>query len=145
MSQIRDVMTRDVRTVRPDDTLRAAAQCMDELNIGVLPVCDGDRLVGMVTDRDITVRGVAQGKQPDECRVSDVMSASVRSCYEDEEVDDVLDEMSDVQIRRVPVVDRQQKLVGIVSLGDLSERGGEQRRVAEALRDISTPSQPDRH
>jgi CBS domain-containing protein len=88
---------------------------------------------------------VAQGKQADDCKVSEVMSASVRSCYEDQEVDDVLDEMSDVQIRRLPVVTRDNKLVGIVSLGDLSERGGEQRRVAEALRDISTPSQPDRH
>lgn len=145
MTQIRDVMTRDVRTVRPDDTLRRAAQCMDELNVGALPVCEGEDLVGMVTDRDITVRGVAQGRPADECTVAEVMSASVRSCYEDQEVDDVLDEMSDVQIRRLPVVDRQQKLVGIVSLGDLSERGGEQRRVAEALRDISSPSQPDRH
>jgi CBS-domain-containing membrane protein len=145
MSQIRDVMTRDVRTVHPDTTLRVAAQCMDELNVGVLPVCDGERLVGMVTDRDITVRGVAQGKTADQCPVSEVMSASVRSCREDQEVDDVLDEMSDVQIRRLPVVDHHKRLVGIVSLGDLSERGGEQRRVAEALRGISSPSQPDRH
>jgi CBS domain-containing protein len=145
MNQIRDVMTRDVRTVQPETSLRVAAQCMEELNIGVLPVCDGERLVGMVTDRDITVRGVAQGKLADECTVAEVMSASVRSCQEDQDVDDVLDEMSDVQIRRLPVVDHQKRLVGIVSLGDLSERGGEQRRVAEALRGISSPSQPDRH
>jgi CBS-domain-containing membrane protein len=73
------------------------------------------------------------------------MSAHVRWCYEDQDVDDVLDEMRDVQIRRVPVVDREHKLVGIVSLGDLAERGGQQPRVAETLKDISTPSQPDRH
>ena len=145
MDQVADVMTRDVRVVEPTETVQRAAQLMDELNVGVIPVCEGRKLVGVLTDRDITVRGVAQGKAGDECTVAEVMSASVRSCYEDQEVDDVLDEMSDVQIRRLPVVDHHKHLVGIVSLGDLSERGGEQRRVAEALRGISSPSQPDRH
>jgi CBS domain-containing protein len=145
MNQIADVMTRDVRTVKPDDTLQRAAQCMDELNVGAVPVCDGHKLVGMVTDRDITVRGVATAKPADSTPVSEVMSTSVRWCYEDQDIDDVLDEMRDVQIRRVPVVNREHKLVGIVALGDLAERGGEKGRVAETLKDISTPSQPDRH
>jgi len=145
MKQIRDVMTANPRTVGPEDSLRMAAQFMDELNVGVLPVCEGEKVIGMVTDRDIAVRGVAQGLSPDEGQVREVMSASVRTCYDDEQVDDVLDEMADVQIRRVPVLDREQRLVGIVSLGDLAEDRGQQGRVAEALRDISTPSQPDRH
>jgi CBS domain-containing protein len=146
MTQIRDVMTRDVRTVSPDDTLQRVAQCMDELNVGSIPVFDGEKLIGMVTDRDIAVRGVAANKPADRTPASDVMSANVRWCYEDQDVDDVLDEMRDSQIRRVPVVSREDhKLIGIVSLGDLAERSGQPPRVAETLRDISTPSQPDRH
>ena len=145
MQTVSQVMSRNAQFVSPGESLQRAAQLMGELNVGALPVCDGDRLVGMVTDRDITVRGVAQGRAADQCAVSEVMSTHVRSCREDQDVDDVLDEMSDVQIRRVPVVDDRKRLVGIVSLGDLSERGGEQRRVAEALRGISSPSQPDRH
>lgn len=145
MTQIRDVMTKDVRTVSPDDTVQRVAQCMDELNVGAIPVFDGQKLIGMVTDRDITVRAVAANKSPEQCKASDVMSSNVRWCYDDQDVDDVLDEMRDSQIRRVPVMDRQHKLVGIVSLGDLAERSGEPPRVAETLRDISTPSQPDRH
>jgi CBS domain-containing protein len=145
--QICDVMTRDVRTVSPDDSVEHAAQCMDQLNVGAVPVVDGDKLVGMVTDRDITVRAVAAGKPADRTPVSEVMSTNVRWCYEDQDVDDVLDEMRDTQIRRVPVLSRDElRLIGIVSLGDLAERGGSNEpRVAETLRDISTPSQPDRH
>ena len=145
MTQILDVMTRGVRTVSPDDTLERVAQCMDELNVGALPVFDGDKLAGMVTDRDIAVRAVAVNKPADRTPVSEVMSANVRWCYEDQDVDDVLDEMRDSQIRRVPVMTREHQLVGIVSLGDLAERAGQPPRVAETLRDISTPSQPDRH
>jgi CBS domain-containing protein len=120
---------------------------MDELNVGAMPVCDGDKLVGMITDRDIAVRAVAAGRQPDSTQVGEVMSASVRWCYEDQELDDVVDEMRDTQIRRVPVLSRQNnQLIGIVSLGDVADRSGTpQPRVAEALRDISSPSQPDRH
>lgn len=145
MNQICDVMTRDVRTVCPDDSVQRAAQCMDELNVGSVPVIDGGKLVGMVTDRDITVRAVALGRDGERTKVSDVMSGNVRWCYDDQDIDDVLDEMRDTQIRRVPVLDREHELVGIVSLGDLAERGSSEPRVAEALKDISTPSQPDRH
>lgn len=144
MEQICDVMTRDVRVVSPHDTMQRAAQCMDELNVGVVPVCDGQRLLGVVTDRDIAVRGVAAGKPAEATPVTDVMSAHVRWCYEDQPIDEVMDEMRDTQIRRLPVVDRDKHLVGIVSLGDLAARGADGRRVAETLRDISTPSAPDR-
>lgn len=145
MNQVADVMTRDVRVVAPADTVQQAAQCMDELNVGALPVCDGTRLVGMVTDRDIAVRGVAAGKDSGVTAVSEVMSAHVRWCYEDQPLDDVMDEMRDTQIRRMPVVDRQHRLVGIVSLGDVAARGADDKRVGETLKDISTPSAPDRH
>jgi CBS domain-containing protein len=144
MDQVCDVMTRDVRVVSPNDSMQRAAQCMDELNVGVVPVCDGKKLLGVVTDRDIAVRGVAANKRPDQTPVTEVMSEHVRWCYEDQSIDDVLDEMSDTQIRRMPVVDRDKNLVGIVSLGDFAARGAESGHLAQALRDISTPSQPDR-
>jgi CBS domain-containing protein len=144
MNQVADVMTRDVRVVSPSDTIQRAAQCMDELNVGVVPVCDGQKLLGMVTDRDITVRGVAAGKPADSTPVTEVMSEHVRWCYEDQDIDEVMDEMRDAQIRRLPVVDREKRLVGIVSLGDLADRGSDEKRVGETLKDISTPSEPDR-
>lgn len=144
MNQISDVMTRNVRTVAPGDSMQRAAQCMDELNVGVIPVCDGDTIVGMVTDRDLAVRGVAAGKPADRTPVSEVMSQNVRYCFEDQDVDEVMDEMRDVQIRRIPVVTRDKRLVGIVSLGDVAARGSDDRRLAETLKDISTPSEPDR-
>ena len=144
MNQVMDVMTRDVRVVSPSDSMQHAAQCMDELNVGSVPVCDGQKLVGMVTDRDIAVRGVAAGRAAASTPVSEVMSGSVRWCSEDQPVDDVMDEMRDAQIRRMPVVDQDQRLVGIVSLGDLADRGADESRVGEVLRDISTPSEPDR-
>ena len=143
MNQVADVMTRDVRVVSPKDSIQRAAQCMDELNVGVVPVCDGSKLLGMVTDRDITVRGVAAGKMAD-TPVTEVMSEHVRWCYEDQDIDEVMDEMRDAQIRRLPVISRDKKLVGIVSLGDLADRGSDDKRVGETLKDISTPSEPDR-
>ncbi|MDN4036390.1 CBS domain-containing protein [Massilia sp. YIM B02443] len=118
MQTIREVMTPDVRTISPQESVQRAAQMMDELNVGAIPVCDGERLVGMITDRDITVRSVAAGQAPDATRVADVMSTDVRTCTSDQEVDAVMHQMGDVQIRRVPVIDQaSQRLVGIVSLG----------------------------
>ncbi len=144
MDQVTDVMTRDVRVVQPSETVQRAAQLMDELNVGVIPVCEGRKLVGVLTDRDITVRGVAAGKDAATTPVSEVMSGSVRWCYEDQPLEDVLDEMRDTQIRRMPVVDRAQQIVGIVSLGDMADRGSDEASVGEALKDISTPAAPDR-
>lgn len=143
MQRIAEVMTRDVKSVSPQETIRHAAQMMDELNVGALPVCDGRKLVGMVTDRDITVRGVAAGQSPDATRVEDVMSGPVQWCFDDQTVDEVMQQMGDTQIRRVPVVDHDTKaLIGIVSLGDLATRHSAQ--VDRTLEEISTPSKPDR-
>jgi CBS domain-containing protein len=140
--RIADVMTRDVRVVQPDRTVREAARLMDELNVGVLPVCDGRRLVGMVTDRDITVRSTAAGLAPDQSYVRDVMTDDVEWCFDTDEVDEVVEMMSRLQVRRIPVVDRNKRLVGIVALGDLATDTEEQ--ASRALRRISTPSEPDR-
>ena len=145
MTTVADVMTRDVRTMRPQDSVVDAARCMDELNVGVIPVCDGDRLVGMVTDRDIVVRGVAQAADLKTCKLQDVMSGHVRTVREDDNVDDVLAEMSSAQIRRMPVVDRNDALVGIVSLGDIAAKGGDdEAEIGMSLGDISEPAAPDR-
>jgi len=145
MTTVADVMTRGVRTMAPSDTVIRAAQAMDELNVGVIPVCDGQKLVGMVTDRDIVVRGVAQEQDPKMLKLADVMSTNVRCAREDDDVDEVLSEMADTQIRRMPVVDGQQQLVGIITLGDIAAKGAEDDdEVAESLSEISTPAAPDR-
>ncbi len=149
MSTVADVMTRGVRTMRPDDNLVAASQAMDELNIGAVPVCDGDRLVGMVTDRDIVVRGVAQEMDLRQCKLSDVMSAHVRTVREDDDVQEVLREMGQAKVRRLPVVDRNDRLVGIVSLGDIAAKQAASEpqahhQVGQSLGDISEPAEPDR-
>ncbi|MBP2295673.1 CBS domain-containing protein [Azospirillum rugosum] len=141
---IRDIMTRDVQIVGPNESIRKAAQLMDQLNVGVLPVCDGEKLVGMITDRDITVRATSAGMAPDQCKVSEVMTTEPRYCYEDDPVNEVSRLMGGQQIRRVPVVDRDKRLVGIVSLGDLATDAKDERTVESALEQISTPSEPDR-
>lgn len=145
MTTVADVMTRGVRTMTPNDTVVQAAQAMDELNVGVIPVCEGDKLVGMVTDRDIVVRGVAQECEPKSTRLADVMSANVRCAKESDDVDQVLSEMAEQQIRRMPVVDDNQRLVGIVSLGDIAAKdSGDEADVGMSLGGISSPAEPDR-
>ena len=144
MQTIQDVMTRDVRSISPEDSVRRAAQLMMELDIGAVPVCDGPKLVGMLTDRDITIRSTARGQAPETTRVGDVMSTEVRTCYATQSVDEVLSEMGDEQIRRVPVVDQQSHcLVGIVSLGDIAIRHA--APTDEALSDISAPDRQQAH
>ena len=145
MTTVAEIMTRGVRTMSPDDTVVQAAQAMDELNVGVIPVCDGEKLVGMVTDRDIVVRGVAQEADTASMRLADVMSTNVRCATEDEDVDEVLDEMARSQIRRMPVVDRKEHLVGIITLGDIAAKtSDEEMDVAHSLGNISEPASPDR-
>lgn len=144
MNQISDIMTRDVRCVAPSDSLQQAARAMAELDVGSLPVWDGQQLVGMVTDRDITIRGVAHGKQIDSTSVSEVMSKNVQCCYEDDQIDEVLEKMKDAQIRRVPVMGRNNQLVGMVSLGDLATKTRADDEVQETLENISQPSEPNR-
>jgi CBS domain-containing protein len=145
MATVNDVMTRDVRSMSPQQTLADAAKLMDELNVGVVPVCDGDRLVGMVTDRDIVVRGLARDLDPLQGQLSDVMSGHVRTARPDDDVDQVLSEMANAQIRRMAVVDANDKLVGILSIGDIAAKSPEDEEdVAMSLGDISTPAEPDR-
>jgi CBS domain-containing protein len=140
--RIADVMTREVKVIGPERSVREAARLMDDLNVGALPVCDGQRLVGMITDRDITVRATAVGEDPDRTQVKKIMSEDVRWCFEDDDVSEVVRTMGDVQIRRLPVVDREKRVVGIVALGDLATDRAE--GTEEALRNISEPSEPDR-
>jgi len=145
MTIVADVMTRGVRSMSPQDTVVLAAQAMDELNIGVIPVCEGGKLVGMVTDRDIVVRGVAQQADTQTMKLADVMSTNVRCATEDEDVDEVLDEMAQAQIRRMPVVDEDERLVGMVTLGDIAAKTDDEGMdVAQSLGDISEPAEPDR-
>lgn len=144
MATIAELMTPDPIAVRPDDTVQRAAQLMDELNVGSLPVCDDDdHLVGIVTDRDITVRAIAAGLHPAITSVDLVMSEKVRSCSPLHSPDQVLQQMAEVQIRRLPVLDNDERLVGIVALGDLAVRVPS-AAVEDTLRRISTPAQPDR-
>ena len=117
--RVADVMTRDVTLVSPDQSIIDAAKMMAECDCGSLPVQENDRLVGMVTDRDIVVRALAQGKT--DSKVRDVMSTDIKYCYEDDDIDDVAHNMGDLQIRRLPVVDKNKRLVGIVSLGDITQ------------------------
>jgi CBS domain-containing protein len=141
MTTAYDLMTRDPITIGPDDSVQRAAQLMDELNVGSLPVCRGKQLLGIVTDRDITVRATAAGMDPASTPVDMVMSDRVRCCSQTHSTAEVLRRMSSVQIRRLPVVDDDYRLVGIVSLGDIAAMQCE--GVEETLCSISTPAQPD--
>jgi len=136
-------MTRGIRTMAPHESVMKAAQAMNELNVGSIPVCDGEKLVGIVTDRDIVVRGVAEGCAADRTPLSAVMSPQACWCFEDDSIEEAAGKMRDAQIRRMPVVDRDKRLVGMLSLGDIATKGSEQV-AGEALQDISQPSQPDR-
>ncbi len=142
MTSISEVMTRGVEVIGPEESLQRAAQMMDELNVGSLPVCEGKRLVGMITDRDITVRATAAGLAPADTPVADVMTESTRCCTPEQSTDAVMEQMGQSQIRRVPVVDDDGEVIGIVSLGDLATR--QAGHIDQALRDISSPSEPDR-
>ena len=135
--KVKDIMSRDVRVTGPVDTIRDAAKIMAEFDIGALPVADQDRLIGMITDRDIVVRGVAQGRGVD-ATVADVMSPEVLYCFEDEELDDVAQNMGDVQVRRLPVINREKRLVGIISIGDLA-RSENPTKVGETVSQVSEP------
>ena len=140
--RVSEVMTRGVECTRPDATLQEAAAKMKSLDIGPLPVCDNDRLVGMVTDRDITLRATASGRAPQSTAVAEVMTTASSWCNENDSVDDVLKKMGDEQIRRMPVIDAHKHVVGIVSLGDLATR--QPTSTDRALGDVSQPSMPTR-
>src|SRR5258708_4129455 len=132
-------MTRRVEGVAPGDTLQDAAQKMRSMDIGVLPVCQDDQLIGMITDRDIAVRSVAQGEDPSAVQVCDTMTQDLVFCYEDEDVEKAARLMEQRQIRRLPVLDRNRRLVGIVSLGDLAPRQRNDHLSAGVLEQVSQP------
>ena len=141
--QIREIMTRDPVVTRPDATLREAARTMRELDSGVLPIGEDDRLLGILTDRDITVRATAEGKDPNSTAVREVMSSEVVSCFEDEDERDAAAKMEQHQLRRLVVLDRNERLVGIVSLGDLAVHTADDRIAGEVTEAVSEPAQTE--
>ena len=124
MRRVSEVMTGNVLLARPEQTLREAAMLMAEADVGSLPVAENERLVGMVTDRDMAVRALARGLGAD-TPVSDVMTREIRYCFEDEDINDVAENMAELGVRRLPVVDRQKRLVGIVALSNVAQCGSE--------------------
>jgi CBS domain-containing protein len=135
--RVQEAMSRDVRVANPGQSIRDVAKMMDEIDAGAMPVGENDRLVGMITDRDIAIRAVALGKGPD-TPVRDVMSKDVKYCYEDEDLEHVAKNMADIQVRRLPVVNRDKRLVGIVSLGDIAQRE-DAKTIGKATAGVSKP------
>lgn len=142
--QIKDIMTRDPVVAPPDATLRDAARTMRELDSGVLPIGEDDRLLGMLTDRDITVRATAEGKDPNATTVREVMSSEVVSCFEDEDERAAAAKMEEHQLRRLVVLDRAERLVGIISLGDLAIHTTDDRIAGEVAEAVSEPAEVER-
>ncbi len=136
--KVSEAMTHEVRVVNPEQSIREAAQMMAELDAGALPVGEQDRLVGMITDRDIAVRAVAQGKSP-ATRIREVMTDDVKYCFDDQELEDVARNMADIQLRRLPVVNREKRLVGIVAIADIAA-AEEPEVVGDAVSGISEPT-----
>ena len=137
--QVKDVMTRGAEVVRPDATLQEAANKMKSLDIGPLPVCDGDKVIGMLTDRDITVRATAKGLDPKQTRVREIMSKELTTCLEDQDVKEAAELMQSKQIRRVPILNKDKRLVGMLSLGDLAQRTSDSKLAGKTLEEVSTP------
>lgn len=135
--KISEVMTTEVETINPDQTAREAASFMLRADAGSIPVCKGDKVIGMITDRDIAVRGVAEGRGPD-TPVSELMSDGIICAHEDEDIDTVAQRMSEEQVRRMPVLDADERLIGIVSLGDLARETNGQT-AEQALEGVSAP------
>jgi CBS domain-containing protein len=145
--QIRELMTQGAEIIRADAPAVKAAEKMRELDVGSLPVCDGDRLEGVITDRDIAIRLVAEGLNASGTKVSDIMTPGVTYCFDDQTIEEAATVMEAHQIRRLPILNRDKHLVGMLSLGDLAIRteGTEDEEVAEeTLKEISEPSEPNR-
>ena len=138
--KVREVMTAQVRTVRPDTSIFEIARLMRDQDIGCVPVAENDKLVGMVTDRDIVIRALAESQDVDASTARNVMSPQMLYCFEDQDVNDVLQNMGEQQVRRMPVVDRDKRLVGVVSIGDLSA-SARPPKAGESLSEISQPTQ----
>ena len=137
--QVSQILTRDVETIRPDTTVREAAQRMRSMDVGSLPVCDGRNLLGMVTDRDITIRITAEGRDAANTPVQEAMTPDVSYVFEDQDVQDAAKIMRDQQIRRLPVLNREKQLVGIIALGDVAQ-AGDDKLSGDALEQISEPT-----
>ncbi|HYD65184.1 CBS domain-containing protein [Azospirillum sp.] len=137
--KIRDIMTKQVEIVSPDTSLRDAARMMRDADIGFLPVGENDRLVGTLTDRDIAIRAVADGKDAN-AKVSDAMSPSIEYVFEDQDSSEAAQLMSSKQIRRLPVMSREKRLVGVLAIGDLATKTGDDDVVGQTVQDVSEPS-----
>src|SRR2546428_2525850 len=133
---IHEIMSKDVECVEPSLPIGKAAKKMRELDIGFLPICENGKLVGTVTDRDITIRSVAQGRDPRLAPVSEIMSQDVFYCYDDEDVERVAQYMQEKEVRRMVILNRQKRLVGVVSLGDIAKTSGEKQVAGETLGEI---------
>jgi CBS domain-containing protein len=142
MKKISEVMTRDVRTVEPDTSVREVARLMKDLDVGAIPICDGERLTGMVTDRDIVVRALAERRDMETTRVRDVMSPEVSYCFEDQDIAEASRIMEERQIRRLPILSRERRLIGIVSLGDVAVKADDTSVPQRTLRSVSEPAKP---
>jgi CBS domain-containing protein len=140
--KVKDIMTRDVKVIRPDAKLKDAARMMDDINTGALPVCDGDKLVGLITDRDIIIRSIAAGEDPNQTPVSHSMTAPIEYCYADQDIHEAARIMKEKQIRRLVVLDRDKRLVGVIALGDLAAAGsgGDRDVITEVLERVSQQS-----
>lgn len=142
--KISEIMTREVEVIHPTATLAEAAERMKSLNIGPLPVCDGTTVLGIVTDRDITVRATASGHDPKTTKVEDVMTPDIEYVYDDQDVEDAAKLMGEKQIRRVVVLNREKRLVGIVALADLAVDANKDKLTGQTLESISEPASPNR-
>jgi CBS domain-containing protein len=137
--QIREIMTRDVVTIHPEASLTEAAQRMNERDVGMLPVCEDNQVIGIVTDRDITIRAIAEGLDPNETQVREIMTPEVVYCIETEDVQDAVESMENRQIRRIVVLTHTQHLVGVLSIGDVAVDTGNQQLAGEVLQKVSEP------
>ena len=139
MHQIKEIMSRDVQVISPDATIAEAAKCMRDGDFGMMPVGENDRMIGAISDRDIAVRGLAEGRDAS-AKVRDVMSEGIHWAFEDDPVERAAQIMSEHQIRRLPIVNRDKRLVGIVALGDLAVQESKADAAGEALSEISEPT-----
>jgi CBS domain-containing protein len=142
--QLKGIMTPNPECISPEESLQKAAQRMRDLDVGPLPICENDRLAGMLTDRDITVRAVAEGRDPKTTKVRDVMTPDIVYCFEDQDVSEAANLMRERQIRRLLVLNRNKRLVGLVSLGDLAVETGDKGTAGAVLQDVSEPAMAHR-
>jgi CBS domain-containing protein len=137
--KLKDIMTHDVKVISPGATLKDAAQMMDDIDVGALPVCDGEQLVGIITDRDIIIRSISAGQDPNTTPVRSAMTSPVTYCFDDNDVEQAAKLFQDKQIRRIAVLNHDKRLVGMISLGDLAVKGDQKEVTAEVTEKVSEP------